>query len=86
MKLNLASSTLNKTPYPSHFTLEWKGYFLATETEIYNFEISNDDGSYLWIDTDFLDSATNHTSNNITMNNGGLYIRVSYFHYHLFST
>lgn len=57
------------------FSVEWKGYFEPSSTEIYSFTLATDDASYLWIG----DSATASVPNTASalISNGGLHSQVT---------
>jgi hypothetical protein len=48
----------------------YKGYFLAPQAGSYNFEVTSDDGTYIWIDNLNSADATNYNEDNITLNHG----------------
>jgi hypothetical protein len=80
----------------NNYTLEWVGYFKAPSTDTYNFHISCDDDTYLWIgeaslegengDGNFALSASNQTytktTNSISMVEGRYYpVRIQFAEY-----
>ena len=59
----------NSSGSPDNFSIQWVGYFLASETGTYNWKTVCDDNSYLWIGPNAKKGYT--TDNAILYNNSG---------------
>ena len=64
------NSVVNGGTATENFTQDWRGYFLAPTTGIYNFYLSSDDASYMWIGNEAVAGYT--TTNALVSSNWNL--------------
>ena len=61
-------TTLINNTGTDYYSVVWTGYFKVPSTGIYRFNISSDDGSYLWMGNNTI---SGFTTSNAIINNGG---------------
>lgn len=70
----LITSTPSVTLPADNFSVQWLGYFYATESGIYTFKTISDDASYVWVGSN---ATSGFTTSNATVNNGGQHPNIS---------